>query len=134
MQLGDDLGGILVCLAGVLQRFDLRFQEIRRLKDKIENLLGNADQRLGGFADDGEYVLDGVRKRGDAVQPHHGCRALDGVHDAKDLVDVFMAEVLRFFRIQKDLIQLVEQRCILVDKQLHWFHVRVKIHWHNYPP
>ncbi len=134
VQLLHQLGRVAVALAGVLQRFQLGLEEVRRLEDKVKDRVRHGGEDLRGVAEDGKDILHRVGQRRDAVQPHHGGRALDRVHHAEDLVDVLDAEVFGFFRVQQNLIQGVEQGRIFVDQQFHWFHIRVKIHRHWYPP
>ncbi len=69
----------------------------------------------GAFPNQEEHVLDAVRNLGQRIEFHHGGRALDGMHDAENLIDVVLGECIFLFRVQNNALQLLKKRIGFVD-------------------
>ena len=75
----------------------------------------------GVLPDDEEHILNPVGHRGQGVELHHGGGALDGVHDAEDLVHILLGEGIRLFRLKDDGLQLLQQSAGFVDVHIQDF-------------
>ena len=69
----------------------------------------------GALPNEEEHVLDAVGDPGQRIELHHGGRALDGMHDAEDFIDVVLRECIFLFRVQNDALQLLKKRIGFVD-------------------
>ena len=110
--------GVLGGIAGILYRIHFGFQEVRSLEYHIEQGFSAQAQTGGVLPEDIEYIFHRVGQRGDTAQIHHGCRALDGMHDPEYLIDAVRTEALGFFRVQKDLVKLIQQSGGFIDKSV----------------
>ena len=61
--------------------------------------------------DEEEQIFDPVGHSHQGVELHHGGRAFDGVHDAKDLVHIVFGKSICLFGLEHDGVELFEQ-CI----------------------
>ena len=113
---------------------DLLAEEVDGLEQQVKELrpllLGH--HRHGLVPNDGEQVLRPVGDGHDGIEFHHGGRALDGVHDTEDGVDILLREAVLLLGSQDDAVQLLEQGVCLIEIGIQDA-VVTTTHGHNLP-
>ena len=106
-----------------LDLIDLRPEVVDGLEHQVEQR-GTVFLRHDGhrvFSYNKEKILDAVRDRRERIKLHHGRGALDGVHDAEDLVHIVLRKGVRLFRFENNALKLLKQRIGFVDISIEDF-------------
>ena len=95
----------------VLNPLQLLAEKVDGLEEQIKQLRPQTFRyHIHGFVpDDGKHILGPVGNGHQGIVLHHGGRALDGVHDAENGVDILLGKAILLLGRQHNAVKLLQQ-------------------------